>query len=193
MNILKIFCTILILSFAIASKAQGDETMEKKTSHYAVYLTAGPNYFFNNVVLGKNLVNEFNYQVTARFMWEPEYFLSLGLETGYYRLYTANSSGQGDVHIVNSAVPLHFLVSMNVWKAYYFDLGVGPSFLQNKVHSGTYGNFDGSSVSLADFSGTLSYRFKWKGHFRMGVGSRFFYSSHVNDKSLALLFIVGYK
>src|ERR1700750_1060492 len=133
---LRIFCTAFLFSLVLSSAAQEEKPVEKKNSHYAAYITVGPNYFFNNVVLGKDLVNEFNYQVTARFMWEPEYFLSLGLETGYYRLYTANSSGQADVHIVNSAVPLHFLISMNLWKSYYFDLGVGPSFLQNKVHSG---------------------------------------------------------
>jgi hypothetical protein len=190
MNILKACYTCILFALTLIAQAQEGQPAEQKNRRYAVYLSAGPGYFFNNVQTGKNLVSEFNYQAGLKFLWEPEYFLSIGFETGYYKLYSAKGK---DVSIENSAVPVHFVMSMNIIKAYYFDLSVGPSFLSNKVHSDTYGDFDGSFVSLADFSGTFSYKFKWKGRFRLGMGARFFYSSHTNDKTLSLLFIGGYK
>ena len=189
----KIYTAFFFLLVSLAAFCQDGENQSRKKGRWVVYVNAGPNYYFNNVVVGKDLVKEFNYAGTVKFMWEPEFRLSLGVETGYYRLYTAKGTGQGKVDIVNSATPLHFVAAMNFVRNYFFDLAIGPSFLKNKVHSETYGDFDGSSVSLADFSGTLSYRFNWNGRFRLGFGPRFFYSSHLNDKSLALLFIAGYK
>ena len=167
---------------------------DKSKGRWVAYVYAGPNYYFNNVVVEKSAVKEFNYTATVKLMWEPEFRLALGVETGYYRLYRADTSTtQTKLGIINSAVPLHFIVSMNLIRSWYFDVGIGPSFLHSNVHPDTYGDFDGKSVSLADFSGTLTYRLNWKGRFRLGVGPKFFYSSHLNDKSLALIFMAGYK
>ena len=189
----KMYSMFLFLLISLVAVSQEQSPVKQKKGRWVAYVSAGPNYYFNNIVVGKDLVNEFNYTATFKLMWEPEFRVSLGVETGYYRLYTANGTGQGKLHIVNSATPVHFVAAMNLWKSYYFDLTIGPSFLSNKVHTDSYGDFNGSSVSLADFSGTLSYRFKWKGKFRLGFGPKFFYSSHLNDQSLALVVMAGYK
>ncbi|MGZ3852891.1 MAG: hypothetical protein ACXVBX_08875 [Flavisolibacter sp.] len=189
----KTYTVFFCLLMSLQAFSQEQASTSQKKGRWVAYVYAGPNYYFNNVVVGKDMVNEFNYTGTVKLMWEPEYRVSLGVETGYYRLYTATGTGQAKVHIVNSATPVHFVAAMNLLKSYYFDLSIGPSFLSNKVHSDSYGDFDGSSVSLSDFSGTLSYRFNWKGRFRLGFGPKFFYSSHLNDRSLALVFMAGYK
>jgi hypothetical protein len=184
---------MLLLFLGLQAVAQESTPAPVVKRRFAVYVGAGPNYFFNNVVTGKNLVNEWNYAVVAKVMWEPEHFLSLGLESGYNRLYTANSSGTVNAHIVNSAIPIHISMALKLVKAFYFDLSLGTSLLQSKVDTDVYGNFDGSSISLADFSGALEYRLPTRGRFQFSFGPKFFYSSHTNDKTLALLFLVGYK
>jgi hypothetical protein len=72
-------------------------------------------------------------------------------------------------------------------------MSLGTSLLHSKVDTDVYGNFDGSSISLADFSGALEYRLPPKGRFQFSLGPKFFYSSHTNDKTLAFLFLAGYK
>jgi hypothetical protein len=173
--------------------AQDKNDASQKSRRYSVYLGAGPSYYFNNLVTGKDLVNEFNYSFSGKIMWEPEHRVSVGIETGYYRLYTANTGGQASVHISNIAVPVHLAVSVNLVKAYYFEFSLGPSFLTNKVHSDLYGDFDGSSISLADMSGSLVYKSILNKRLSLNIGPKFFYSSHLNDKNIALLAMVGYK
>ncbi|HEV8513836.1 MAG TPA: hypothetical protein VGQ59_11185, partial [Cyclobacteriaceae bacterium] len=81
----KIFIGILMCCSILQSTAQDKNAHEKKDRHFTVYGGIGPSYYFNNLVVGKQGVNELGYSVVGRFMWEPEYFLSLGVETGYFR------------------------------------------------------------------------------------------------------------
>src|ERR1700755_2457154 len=73
---------ILLCFFSGYAKAQNKDSVHKAKHRFSVYLGAGPNYYFNNLPLGKNHVNVVNYSFVCRFMWEPEHFLSLGVETG---------------------------------------------------------------------------------------------------------------
>lgn len=192
MSLRTLKCVFIGCFLALNALAQGEQVPQRQ-HHFTVYAGVGPTYFFNNVVTGSALVNEWNYSVDFRLMWEPQHRLSLGIESGYYRLYTANATNPVKVNIVNSAVPVHIVAVMNLLKALYLNFSFGPTFLSNKVHADQYGDFDASSVSLADFSGMLEYRFKQVQRFNFAVGSKFFYTSHTNDKTLALLLIVGYK
>ena len=67
--------------------------------------------------MGKNGVNELNYSISGRIMWEPTSLLSLGIETGYFLLYTANyEKGANTVHISNAIVPIHIRVDGSIPK-----------------------------------------------------------------------------
>src|SRR5450755_1631851 len=121
-------CTCLLVC---QSMAQSDQP--EKYRKFAVYAGAGPSYFFNNLLLFKNSVNTFNYAFSARVMWEPQHsFLSLGIETGYYKLYTVNSSNP-KAHVSNSAIPIQFNVSMKFSKQFYATWSMGQSDLISKV------------------------------------------------------------
>ena len=166
---------------------------QNKKRRFAFYGGVGPNYYFNNLVIGKNLVNELNYSFMGRLMWEPEHLLSVGIESGYYRLYTMNTPEPTHAHIANTAIPIQIVVSMKFLKTFYFDFSMGQSILLNKVNSETNGNFDASTVSLADFSGTLGYRYRFKNRISVGAEAKFFYSTGFVDRNIALIFVGGYK
>src|SRR5580704_5648714 len=99
---IKIFIIAVSTCFiACRGMAQNEQEGSDKYRKFSVYAGVGPSYFFNNVIIGKNQVNPWGYEFSARVMWEPEHsFLSLGIETGYFRLYSASgtisdsSSGQ---------------------------------------------------------------------------------------------------
>jgi len=179
---------LLICVFSIDATAQSTSS-DKKIRHWVFYGGVGPNFYFNNLVLGKDQVNAFNYSFVGRIMWEPEYRLSIGLESGYNRLYTIKNS---DVHIINCSVPIQAVVSIKFLKTFYGNFSYGRSILVNKVSSTNYGNFDATAVSLADVTLTVGYKRKLNDRISLGAETKFYYASKANDENLALVFMCGY-
>jgi hypothetical protein len=179
----------LLFCYSFQGFAQSDQNKKNKLRHFTFYGGVGPNFYFNNLVLAKDQVNVLNYSVVGRIMWEPEYRLSLGLETGYNRLYTIHTSG---VHIINGAVPIQFVISMKFLKSFYGNFSYGRSILINKVSSTTYGNLDATAVSLADVTLTVGYKRKLNERISLGSELKYYYASKANDNNLALVFICGY-
>lgn len=196
---------IIILSACLVVNRSFAQTQEKSAEKYrpfSIYVGAGPSYFFNNVVAFKNDVNPWGYEFSARFMWEPRNsFLSLGFETGYFRIYSATSTVMSSVSpqpisakVTNSEVPLLFIVSMKFSKEFYASWSMGQSIQYNVVdaQNNPY-NFNNHITSLADFAATVGYRFKQKERISYAVECKGFYSSQYANGTIAVLFIVGFK
>jgi hypothetical protein len=184
----------LLAAFAIFSFSAVAQTQTPAKKHkFAIYAGVGPNIYFNNLVIAKEYVKEINYSFAGRFMWEPEHLLSLGIESGYYRLYHMDFGSTSDVKITNSAIPIQFILSMRMLKHFYFNFNYGQSILKNNISNAGENNTQSSVISLGDFSGSLGYRYDWKERFTLSAESKFFYSSKLNDKNIALLFLIGYK
>jgi len=190
----KIFIGILMCCSIFQATAQDKSVSAKKDKRYTVYGGIGPSYYFNNLVVGKQGVNEMGYSVVGRFMWEPEYFLSLGFETGYFRLYSADyTTGTNTAHVTNSVVPIQLIVSMKFLKNYYCNFSMGQSILINKVTTTAGGNFDASTVSLGDFGLTVGYRRTMSERIYLATELKGYYASKLDDKNIALVFLAGYR
>jgi hypothetical protein len=185
----KLLTVLLLLMVSLQAAAQMDSTMKHR---FTVYAGVGPNYYFNNLVIAKNYVNEFNYSFVGRIMWEPEHRLSLGIETGYYRLYTVNFNGPQHSSVVNSAVPIQLVIGMRIHKVFYTNLSMGLSILTNDVTTNFTGDFDAKAVSAADFTLTLGYKKMIGDRLSLGAETKLFYSSHAVDGNVALAFVAGY-
>ena len=172
--------------------AQTENIPSKKRDKFSLYAGVGPNIYFNNLVLAKKYVNENNYSIAGRFMWEPEHLLSLGVESGYYRMYTVDFGGQSDVSISNSAIPIHLVVCMKFLKTFYFNFASGQSILLNKVSNYKNSEINTSVLSLGDFAGSIGYRNQFIDRISLGGEIKYFYSSKLVDKNIALLFMAGY-
>jgi hypothetical protein len=186
---------ILILLFVFISFNTFAQSESK--SHirkFTIYAGIGPNYYFNNLTLGKKYVNELNYSIVGRIMWEPEHNLSLGFESGYNRLYTIkeNFDTTGSLHIVNSAIPIQIVVCMKFTENIYANFTMGQSILQNKVSTSDFGAFNANSVSLGDFSGGIGYKKRIKDRYFICAEAKYFTSSKLQDKNMALIFLGGY-
>jgi hypothetical protein len=192
MNVYKIAIGTLICFFPIRLMAQAGNKAAEKTHPFTMYAGVGPNVYFNNLVLARNYVHELNYSFAGRIMWEPGHLLHLGVETGYYRLYTVNDKEHPGVHISNSAIPIQLVVGMRFLKTFYFNFSSGPSMLLNKVTTPDSGNISSTSFSLGDFAGSLGYTLHLKKRISLAAETKFFYSSQLNDKNMALLFMLGY-
>jgi hypothetical protein len=192
MRIYKLIIAVSLCMIGFRGMAQSEKL--EKYHKFAVYAGVGPSFFINNVVIGKNDVNVWNYAFSARFMWEPENsLLSLGIETGYFRLYTVNSV-QPKAHVSNSAIPLQFVVSMKFSKNFYASWAMGQSLLPSKVsNTDSSYNFNSSTWSLSDFSATFGYRFIQKSRISYAAELKGYYSSSYANATIAALFIVGYR
>jgi hypothetical protein len=186
---------ILIFTCYSHVHAQSDSTKSRE-SHFTIYLGVGPNYYFNNLEIEKDNVNELNHAIIGRIMWEPIYNLSLGFESGYNRLYTISKdfkNADGSIDIVNSAIPLSFVIQMKFFENFYANFNVGTTILQNKVTTSHYGDFNASTISLGDFGGGIGYRKPFKKRFFLGAETKFMWSAKLEDRNLSLLFMAGYK
>jgi hypothetical protein len=190
----KIFFALQLGCASFTLMAQSQNASVKEDKHFTFYGGVGPSYYFNNLVIGKNGVNELGYSVVGRFMWEPEYRLSLGFETGYFQLYSADyNNGQNKAHIKNIAIPIQIVVSMKFLKNYYCNFSMGQSILLNKVTASVAGDFEASVVSLGDFGATIGYRRPISERFFVGAEIKAYYSAKLDDKNIALVFMAGYR
>ena len=194
MRIYKLLIALVFCFLTGKSFAQNGEGETGKYHKFSVYAGAGPSYFFNNLVLLKDGVSSFKYAISARIMWEPQHsFVSLGFETGYYRLYSVKSTDpKGDV--TNSAVPLLFVASMKFSKKIYVNWSMGQSLNYNKIsNTDSAYNFNSSYLSPADFAVTVGYKFVQKPTISYAAEVKGFYSSKYDNETIAILFIVGFK
>jgi hypothetical protein len=194
--IILVFCCFL----AVRSIAQNEQPENTVYHKFSVYAGVGPSYFFNNLHAFKDDVNSLGYAISARVMWEPQHsFLSLGFETGYYRLYSVSSTvtttnGTSSAHVTNSSVPLMLVVSMKFSKQLYADWAMGQSVTFNEVNSpGFDTNHNAKTWSLADFTATVGYRFIQKARISYAAEIKGYYSSSYSNGTIAVVFIVGYR
>ncbi len=194
---MRIHKLLIVLLFCFVTGklfAQNGEGETGKYHKFSIYAGAGPSYFFNNLVILKDGVSSFKYAISARFMWEPQHsFVSLGFETGYYRLYSvASTTPKGDV--TNSAVPLMFVASMKFSKKIYVNWSMGQSLNYNKIsNTDSAYDFNSSYLSPADFAVTVGYRFVQKPTISYTAELKGFYSSKYDNETIAILFIVGFR
>jgi hypothetical protein len=190
----KFYLGILFCFFSLNLLAQKDNHGQDKKHRFSLYGGVGPNYYFNNLVIAKNYVQPWNYSLTARLMWEPEHFISLGIESGYTQLYTVKYTAPSlwPAQVTKIVVPVQLVVSMKFLKNYYADLSIGQSNLVDKFRSPDMGSFETSSWSLADFGITLGYKYLIKNRISVGAESKFFYSTKNEDSNLALVLMVAF-
>lgn len=185
--------SILFCLFSLNILAQKDNPVQVKKQRFSLYGGVGPNYYFNNLVIAKNYVQPWNYTLVGRLMWEPEYFLSLGIESGYYQLYTVNYTEPflGHAQVTNAAIPVQLVVSMKFLSNYFADLSIGQTNLLYKFSKPDMNSFESTSWSLADFGITLGYKYHIKKKVSVGVETKFFHSAKNKDSNLALVFMVA--
>lgn len=184
--------TALVLLCLTVTLAYAQDGTPEKRHRNSVYLGVGPNYYFNNLVALKNEVNELNYSFVARYMWEPEHLLSIGFETGYYRLYNIKLNGANHTSIRNSAIPFQLVLGMRFLKTFYGNFAIGRSLLVNDITTDADGNYDASVLSLADFSTTVGYKKRLNDRISLSSELKWYYASKASDMNLALAFVVGY-
>jgi hypothetical protein len=158
---------------------------------FSIQFEGGPNYYFNNLVIFSENLDPINYSAYTKLMWNTRYRLSFGIEAGYVRLYRLNDFTIGVNSQINmTSIPVHAAVEMRFSKNLFAAFSFGPSFIRNDLIS-KKGEQSTHTFSTADISFGLGYRHTFRNQLFIGIESKFYYSSKLEDRNIALPVFVG--
>lgn len=180
---------LLLLPVSYTLRAQDNP----QDGHFTGSLSAGPNYYFNNIKTFGEYVKPFNYSFFGRIMWNSRYLVSLGIECGYNKFYRVNGFDNDEIRASLVAIPVHLVIAMRVTKSFYANFSFGPSLLLNSGSIGTVDNsFHNKVLSLADGSASVGYRKRLGKDFTLGAELKFNFSTKATDMNLSLPIVLSY-
>jgi hypothetical protein len=162
-GILLVFCSIALFS------QQKDSVKKVRLNHYSLTIGTGWTHYYNNLEYGDQKIKQDFAGLSFKFYWEPEYRLSLGLETGYYKMFRVTNQIGTDttVEVDRTVVPLLLLVRMRVIDNVYLSAGMGLGFIYNKA-SGPNNEITTKTTSLSNYKFTGSYIYPLSDRWRVG-------------------------
>ncbi|MCX6286956.1 MAG: outer membrane beta-barrel protein [Bacteroidetes bacterium] len=179
----------LICLFAICTaSAQNNDSIPKTRSHYTLAIGLGWSHYFSNMDLvpARNVQKDF-IGTSLRFMWEPEYRLSLGLETGLYRIFRVDSvlTSEYTMDARMYMVPLLLVIRMRIVDNFYLSIAPGLAVQFSQI-SGIGDKISSTQYSFANFEACASYLYPLNKHMEVGGEARFFYIGKTNDYIMSL-------
>lgn len=165
----QIILILLILLLAPAAFAHKKDSTKVSLNHYSLAVGAGWTHYINTLEIGKDDATINSIGVSLKFFWEPEHRLSLGLESGFYRLYNVKSKTYTDLagQATMSAIPLLLTVRMRIVDHFYLSAGAGLALMFNKV-TGIDNKVTSTILSLSNYQFSGSYLYPFGKHWRAG-------------------------
>jgi len=169
-----ILIILLICSLLPAAFAGKKDSTVISLNRYSLAVGLGWAHYINTLEIGKDAADINSAGVSLKFFWEPEHRLSLGLETGFYRLYKVRSNtytddkGQASM----SAIPLLLTVRMRIVDYFYLSTGAGLAIMINKV-TGFNTNLNNKILSLSNYQFSGSYLYPLSKHWQVGGELKF--------------------
>jgi hypothetical protein len=163
---------LLIAALAIlftAVQAQKKDSLKVKQNHYTLTIGAGWTHYYNNLENGDQKIYQDYPGFSFRFFWEPEHRLSLGLESGYYKLFRVKNQVGSDIEVKvdRVVVPLLLLVRMRIIDNVYLTAGTGLAIITNKA-SGPNSSVKTKVWSLSNYQFSGSYIYPLSSRWRVG-------------------------
>jgi hypothetical protein len=161
----------------------------------SLYLGAGYSRFVTDLDIPG--LNKNGFTGTVRLMWEPEHRLSVGLETGYIRLYSFQRNdlttefGRADVSSSLSAVPIRATFSMRIVGSVKLTMGLGGFLLFSRV---TTPDNETSATQYSTGGFVAASYMKKIGH-NLHLGGEVQYSliNKIQDNTLGIQLVLAYR
>ena len=159
----------LSLFLGFSGISQQADSIKVKKNHYSLALGVGWAHYINTLEIGKDNATINSAGLSLKFFWEPEHRLSLGLESGFYRLYKVKSKTYTDLQgqATMSAIPLLLVVRMRIIDYVYLSAGAGLAVMFNKV-TGIDNKVYSNSLSLSNYQFSGSYLYPLTKHWQVG-------------------------
>jgi hypothetical protein len=174
---------ILWLSAFGVTRAQ-----EAKPNNWSIGAGVGWFHYINTLDIGANLAKTNHVGYTLRFMWEPEHRVALGLESGYYTVYSIERP-QGTAKL--SAIPLLLSFRIRVLPDFYLSGGPGMTIMYSDVTA--FGSSANSSfLSMANLHVSAMYRKKISDRVDIGGEFKFLNFGKTEDYGYSLQVVGAY-
>ena len=128
-----------------------------------------------------------------RFMWEPEHRLSLGVETGYYKVYEVQLLESKQVNTASlSVIPVLFRVQMRVFKRFFASAATGVSFHHASVNA--LGNqSESETMAFSNLQFSAGYIYPITKQFGLGLEAKFLSENKTEDMILSFEAVARYQ
>ena len=191
---IKILFTVALVSLCSVAFSQQKDSTKVRLNHYTFMVGAGWTHYYNNLENGDENIKNNSLGASFKFFWEPEHRLSLGLQTGYYKLFqVTNQVGQDtSVQIDRSLIPFLLLVRMRIIDNVYLGAGVGISVMTNTA-AGVNQEISTNMTSLANLEVAGSYLYPLSKHWIVGGELKLFYSGSMEDWIYSVQAVCAFK
>ena len=188
MYIRKILIAVIVISSVMLSQ-QNEKT-------YSISTELGVGYSRYFTTMDYDELNQNGFSGTVKVMWNPEHLLSIGLETGYQKLYSLDVSdydtefGNTNVSASMYAVPIFIVFAMQVLPNTKLTAGSGVYLLYNSGEA--FGDELNSNQTSIGIHTGISYTYPISGSMAIGGELLYSYFSKLQDQTLAIQFLFVY-
>lgn len=136
---------------------------------------------------------------SGKLMWQPEFRLRLGLESGYYFIYSTTRiqtvNGSEKLTSKLKVVPLFLSVSMKVINHLELNFGTGWAKMIYTVNTSTSkkDKVNGNTYSRSNYTAGFTYLYPLGEKLDLGMEFKYLYLGKTDDTSISALVTVSYK
>lgn len=176
------------INSSFAQRAVKDVVRESRHKSLLLDVGIGASYYvapINHQPIGlQTNVNRFSPATTLRVMWQPQYRLAVGLESGYTNFYSYNlKNGNINGKLNLTAIPILITWSMPVVKRVRIYAGFGSYFLTSRL------NYESKTTSTTFSLGSniaLSYQQPVSKNLSIAAEAKWMNAFETKDQALSL-------
>lgn len=191
---------LLLFLLVVTSPVTTSGQNQDKTRSVKLILGGGIGHFFNTFtnVLDEDVHND-RPSFYGKILWQPEYRLSLGLESGYYFMYSTTriqtDSGSEKLTSGLEVVPIFLSLSMKVFNHLDINFGTGWAdmiYTVNPAQSKAE-KVIGTTYSMSNYTTGFTYSYQLGKKFSLGAEFKYLYLRKTDDGHVSLLLNISYK
>jgi hypothetical protein len=195
------YSRLLILVTAVLLADTGAYSQEHRPAR-SLKFTAGFGYgrYFNTFtnVTDEN-ISLYNPSVYGKLVWEPEHRLTIGFESGYYRIYSTERIEVGttsrQLKTNMSAIPLFICFGMKMTRHLDLNFATGGLIVDYKVipNRSKSNSVKGSTLSLFDYSAGLTWHVPFGKRTELGSEIKYMFIGKTTDNHLSAFITLSYR
>ena len=174
--------TLLLLFLIFVAYPQQTDSLIRVESKYTMALGTGWSHYINSLEIPISGIKKDFIGMSLRFMWEPEHRLSLGFESGFYRIFKVSKNITPEINAESElyVIPLLFVARMRVVDHLYLSAAPGLAVMLSHM-KGKNDDVRVTQFSLANFEATASYLYPLNGWISLGGELRFLNIGKTDD------------
>lgn len=179
---IRIILMMIFMFIVLPAFSQQNEHEIKRLSHFSFSVGTGWTHYINNLDYGAEKISQDFAGISSQFFWEPEYRLSLGMETGYYKLFEFNEELTYNItsEVDRTVIPIMLLFRMRIVDNFYISTGFGLAMVNN-ITLGESTKVLTKTWSLSNYQAVAAYIYPLNAHLRIGGEMKIFHFESLND------------